>query len=225
MAKSRLPLMPLNAVLFPGMPMPLSVWEPRYLELAQHCIEHDSEFGVALIREGAEVGGPVAETHSIGTTAAIAHVLDAGDHMMVLAVGQRRFQILRTIDDGPYPEAEVKLLAAEGSAGVSPELMDDVRSMFADEIELILQLLGFEGMELEIPAEAEKLSYMIAAHLRVPLQAKQELLETERSSQRLARELEVVQKELQEYRLLLAAREQFAGESGADDAGGVFSVN
>ncbi len=217
--------MPLNAVLFPGMPMPLALWEPRYLQMAQYCIEANSEFGVALIRSGSEVGEEVAETHAVGTTAEIADFRDAGDHIVVLAIGRRRFRILQALDEGPYPQAEVELLAEPAGAGVSPEFVADVRSLFAEEIDLVLQLLGFEDMELEIPAQADKLSYMIAAHLRVPLQAKQELLETERCSQRLARELELVQKERQEYRLLLAAREYFDRNSSGEGLEQVFSDN
>ncbi len=193
--------------------------------MARYCLEEGSEFGVALIREGPEIGDEVAETHAVGTTAEIADFRDAGDHISVLAIGRKRFRTVQVFDDGPYPEAEVELLSEQEGAGVSPEFVADIRSLFADEIDLILQLLGFEGVELEIPAQADKLSYMIAAHLRVPLQAKQELLETDRCGQRLARELELVQKERQEYRVLLAAREHFDQHAAKGGTEQVFSDN
>jgi len=193
--------------------------------MAQYCLEEGSEFGVVLIREGPEIGDEVAKTHAVGTTAEIADFRDAGDHILVLAIGRKRFRIVQVFDDGPYPEAEVELLSEQEGAGVSPEVVADIRSLFADEVDLILQLLGFEGVELEIPAQADKLSYMIAAHLRIPLQAKQELLETDRCGQRLARELELVQKERQEYRLLLAAREHFDWDTAGDGLEQIFSDN
>ncbi len=193
--------------------------------MAQYCLEEGSEFGVVLIREGPEIGDKVAKTYAVGTTAEIADFRDAGDHILVLAIGRKRFRIVQVFDDGPYPEAEVELLSEQKGAGVSPEVVADIRSLFADEVDLILQLLGFEGVELEIPAQADKLSYMIAAHLRIPLQAKQELLETDRCGERLARELELVQKERQEYRLLLAAREHFDWDTAGDGLEQIFSDN
>ena len=60
-----LPLFPLNTVLFPGMMMPLNIFEPRYLEMIDYCMEKNSPFGVVLIRDGNEVGGG-AFPHQIG---------------------------------------------------------------------------------------------------------------------------------------------------------------
>jgi Lon protease-like protein len=216
--------MPLNAVLFPGMPMPLMLWEPRYLRMAEYCLQNETPFGVVLIKDGPEIGDDVAETYGMGTTAEIAHYRDRGDHAMIMAVGRRRFKLLGVFEHGDYPEAEVELLHEKG-AGVSPELLEDIRGLFAEEVDLILQLLGFEGAEMEIPTQADKLSYMIAAHLRVPLDAKQALLEIEHCSQRLARELDLVRKEREEYRMLLAARNLAEQWSDTVEPGSVFSDN
>lgn len=225
MLRSRMPLMPLHTVLFPGMPMPLVLWETRYLRMAEYCLENDSPFGVVLIQEGSEVGEELAETHQVGTTAEIAHYRDEGDHAAVMVVGRKRFRLIEVFEQGPYPEAEVELLSECEGSGVSPEFLDEIRSLFAEEIDLILQLLGFEGVEMEIPAEADKLSYMIAAHLRLPLEAKQQLLETDRCSERLAWELEQVHKERQEYRMLLAARRLAEESSEDEEPDGIFSDN
>ena len=53
-----MPLFPLNVVLFPGMVLPLHIFEPRYHEMIDRCIEEKIPFGVVLIQEGQEVGGP-----------------------------------------------------------------------------------------------------------------------------------------------------------------------
>ena len=66
----KLALFPLHTVLFPGMALPLHIFEPRYRQLVDHCLETNSAFGVVLIQSGREVGGP-AIPHTIGTTARI----------------------------------------------------------------------------------------------------------------------------------------------------------
>ena len=217
--------MPLNAVLFPGMPMPLVFWEARYLQMAEECFDREEPFGIALIRNGREVGGETAETYDIGTTARVAEYDDGGDHVSVLAIGRRRFRIHGVLDSGPYPQAEIEFLPDEPQPGISPEFIEDIRAMFAEEIELIVQLLGFGGLQLDIPTEAEKLSYMIAAHLRLPLVDKQMLLELPTSAQRLAREVEIVRREREEYRLLLAARDHVDETEARRAVGRVFSNN
>jgi Lon protease-like protein len=68
---SELPIFPLNVVLFPGMPLPLHIFEERYKSMINRCIQAGHAFGVVLIREGQEVGPP-ARPHDVGTTAVIA---------------------------------------------------------------------------------------------------------------------------------------------------------
>ena len=65
-----LPLFPLGSVLFPGMLLPLHVFEPRYRLLLKRAVQNERPFGIVLIKSGAEVGGP-AEPHRIGTTARV----------------------------------------------------------------------------------------------------------------------------------------------------------
>ena len=62
-----LPLFPLNTVLFPDMPLPLHVFEPRYLEMMDYCRRERTPFGVVLIQSGPEVGGP-SLPFSVGMT-------------------------------------------------------------------------------------------------------------------------------------------------------------
>src|SRR5262249_39608867 len=81
MSTRRVPLFPLNVVLFPGMPLPLHVFEPRYQEMVQACMESDRTFGVCLIRSGQEVGGP-ADPHPVGTTCEILEASSLGEGRM-----------------------------------------------------------------------------------------------------------------------------------------------
>ncbi len=100
-------MFPLGSVLFPAMPLPLRVFEERYLALLGAVLPDDpAEFGVVLIERGQEVGG--GDTRfDVGTVARIVE-LEAGEgFVVVLALGGRRFAVTGWSDDEPYPVAEV----------------------------------------------------------------------------------------------------------------------
>jgi len=104
-----LPLFPLGSVLFPGMLLPLHIFEPRYRLLVKRSIESDEPFGIVLIKSGPEVGGP-AEPHRIGTTAKIMGSTPLpGGRSFIIARGDRRFEI-GSIDAErePYLVAQVR---------------------------------------------------------------------------------------------------------------------
>ena len=106
----RLPLFPLNVVLFPGGYLPLHVFEARYRLMMRHCMDGDRRFGVALINSGSEVGEP-AVPEAVGTVAKIDRVRTLDDGRMVLGVeGERRFRIVEIVERLPYISAEVMLL-------------------------------------------------------------------------------------------------------------------
>src|ERR671932_1191815 len=105
-----LPLFPLRVVLFPGMRLPLHIFEERYKLMIGTCMVTDQTFGVALIRSGREVGGP-AETYPTGTTARIIQMerLPEG-RMNLVAVGVDRFRLLHRLEGEPYVRGLVQLL-------------------------------------------------------------------------------------------------------------------
>ena len=95
-------LFPLGTVLFPGGPLPLRIFEPRYLDMVSDCLRNERPFGVCLIRSGSEVGPP-AEPHRVGTLARIADWgRDDRGILTIDAVGEARFRIAgsRTAPDG-----------------------------------------------------------------------------------------------------------------------------
>src|SRR5262245_19255839 len=95
-----LPLFPLNAVLFPGGPLKLRIFEARYVDMIGRCMREDSAFGVALISEGVEAGGE-ARTMNIGTTARIVDFEQLQDGLLgITAVGGRCFSIDSTTRQG-----------------------------------------------------------------------------------------------------------------------------
>jgi Lon protease-like protein len=106
-----MPLFPLGSVLFPHMPLPLRVFEDRYLTMLAGILEFEpAEFGVVLIERGQEVGGG-EHRFSTGTVAQIAQ-LDVQEGIVILvAEGERRFEVMEWLDDDPYPQAELRVLA------------------------------------------------------------------------------------------------------------------
>jgi Lon protease-like protein len=87
-------LFPLNTVLFPGGPLRLRIFEPRYLDMVSRCMREDCGFGVALIVAGREAGG-AAQTVEIGTLARIVDFEQLDDGLLgITARGERRFRIL-----------------------------------------------------------------------------------------------------------------------------------
>jgi len=87
-----IPLFPLHSVLFPGGPLPLRIFETRYLDMMTRCLKDETEFGVILIVSGSELGE--AHTVSVGTLARIADWYQGSDGILgVTAVGVRRFRL------------------------------------------------------------------------------------------------------------------------------------
>lgn len=90
---SSLPIVPLHAVLFPGGPLPLRIFEPRYLDMVSRCMKEDSPFGICLISEGNEVG-KVATPHEVGTIAKIEDWHMGNDGILGITVsGTQRYRI------------------------------------------------------------------------------------------------------------------------------------
>ena len=99
---TRLPLFPLNLVLFPGMDLPLHIFEERYRDMIGECLENDAPFGVVLIKNGPEVGAR-ADPERIGTSTRIlrSEILDQG-RMNIMTRGQQRFEIEEIVQRVPH---------------------------------------------------------------------------------------------------------------------------
>lgn len=89
-----IPLFPLKTVLFPGGPLPLRIFEPRYLDMVSQCLKTEQGIGVILIDGGSEVG-KAATTHNVGTLSNISYWHKRDDGMLgVTLFGHQRFKIL-----------------------------------------------------------------------------------------------------------------------------------
>jgi Lon protease-like protein len=187
MTKRELPLFPLNVVLFPGMQLPLHIFEERYKVMIGTCMVTDKTFGVALISSGEEVGGR-AEVREIGTAARIVHIDRLPDgRMNLLAVGVERFRILARLDDQPYAVGKVEALPE-----LPGEQLDGLEQRVAQRFRRYLLSQGLsddEVAKLDLPTDPVSLSYVVAATLRLPVTDRQQLLEENFAAVRLRREL------------------------------------
>ncbi|HEY8679067.1 MAG TPA: LON peptidase substrate-binding domain-containing protein [Candidatus Dormibacteraeota bacterium] len=199
-----LPLFPLNVVLFPHMPLPLHVFEPRYRQMIAECLEEGHSFGVVAIREGAETGP--ATPHDVGTLAKIIRIdrLEDGG-MNLLVSGASRFEIVRTASDGPYLRGEVRIIPESGDdLDATARLTETTALTFRHYSNLLRELVGQPAEESEPPMEPELLSYLIGAALNLQVPEKQSLLAQRRTDDRLRLELRILRKEIALLKQMLA---------------------
>lgn len=192
-----LPLFPLNTVLFPDMPLPLHIFEPRYLEMIQHCRREHSPFGVVLIQSGAEVGDP-AVPYSIGTTARLTQCEPTRDgRLNIVATGESRFRIVELFQDKSYLTAKTQLVFDDAG---DPEMLapayDAAADLFRTYLRRMYALANRHMSAIQIPTDPVELSYAIANAVQVPLLEKQRLLEFEITQDRLEREIEILESEV-----------------------------
>ncbi len=193
-----IPLFPLHVVLFPDMPLPLHIFEPRYREMILRCREEKSPFGITLIQSGADIGAE-AVPRQVGTLARLAQYEELSDgRMNILVFGESRFRITRTSHDKPYLSAAVALIGEEeADSGRLQEDFDGVAVLFRSYLESLFAMTGRTLSTLQLPQDPEYLSYAVASVLQVPPQEKQALLEMTDTSRRLRREMEILQTEIE----------------------------
>ncbi len=189
-----LPLFPLHTVLFPGVPLPLRVFEERYKLMVKRCLEEDGAMGIVLIRSGSEVGAP-AVPYDVGTLARITRVDKKNDGTLsVTTVGERRFRIRSVDGSQPYAVGDVELLDDE-QPDVPDRLLEAVRDRFTAYVQLLRRLARQDQGDVPIPRGALDLSHIVAANLQISRVDQQSLLE-DPPSERLRHENQLLRREL-----------------------------
>jgi len=198
-----IPLFPLHVVLFPDMPLPLHIFEPRYREMILRCREENAPFGITLIQSGADIGAE-AVPRQVGTLARIAQYEELDDgRMNILVFGEGRFRIMRTTHDKPYLSAAVVLINEEDAGeGQIQDDFDAVAALFRTYLEALFAMTGRTLSTLQLPQNPEFLSYAVASVLQVPPSDKQTLLEMTDTGRRLRREIEILTAEIEAQSLL-----------------------
>ncbi|MCL2635179.1 MAG: LON peptidase substrate-binding domain-containing protein [Betaproteobacteria bacterium] len=191
----RLPLFPLNAVLFPGGLLALKIFEQRYLDMAAACLKEAKPFGICLIAGGGETGAAAAP-HPVGTLASIANwEMEQLGILLVSVSGGRRFRIIESrVGPANLLEATVELLAEPQPVAPPPE-----RRRLLPLLRRIVSDLGPKRIpEPHRFDDAAWVGYRITEVLPIQNLAKQKLLELEDP---LAR-LEILETYLDQRKLL-----------------------
>jgi Lon protease-like protein len=193
----KLPLFPLETVLFPGMVLPLHIFEPRYRTMIGRCIAENKPFGVVLIREGREVGD-LAVPFEVGTTAYVTHYERLEDgRMNIQAVGYQRFKIHSLLNEKPYLEAMVEDFPVGGID--QPEIAGQVamlRPMLSEYLSTLAIASDAEAAFDEIPDDGMALAYFLSILVPFPAKEKQRLLEADDLQSMLAVGQELLKREM-----------------------------
>lgn len=209
----QLPIFPLSSVLFPGLVLPLHIFEDRYRELVRHLVGQPAgmprEFGVVAIRKGWEVqpAGPdgalrnqlsgALTLHEIGCTAELRRVTELEDGRFdLVTVGRRRFRVIAVNESAaPYLTADVEWLPEEETA-------DEVADLLAPRVlatfRRYLQLIRTDSGDIaeQLPEEPVVLSHLVAATAALTIDDRQRLLAAPDAATRLRAELRLLNREV-----------------------------
>jgi Lon protease-like protein len=178
---AQIPLFPLHTVLFPGGPLPLRIFESRYLDMISRCLKADSPFGILLIRDGIEAGQ--STTHEVGTLAKVADWNQGSDGVLgVTVVGEKRFRLLSSDRqaDG-LCVGDIEIIEDEGSSPL-PQEFKQVAGILAVILGDLGRLYDFLDEQYE---DASWVGYRFAEILPIEPMKKQWCLETSDPIERL----------------------------------------
>ena len=213
-----LPLFPLgHTVLFPGVVLPLHVFEERYRELVRTLVELPEgarrRFGVVAIRQGWEVGeDAVSALHDVGCAAELRRVSRYPDGRYdIVTVGTDRFR-LRSVDrkSRPYLVGSIDWLPAEPPPADLAGLAAAVGALFGDYVDAAAGLQGRlteqaeRAERAELPADPVELGYAVASGAVLTLEDRQALLAAKTTRARLQAELRLLKRETTMVRRLRA---------------------
>ncbi|MGH3245891.1 MAG: LON peptidase substrate-binding domain-containing protein [Trebonia sp.] len=187
-----LPLFPLSTVLFPGMRLPLHIFEERYRLLVEYlrAQQEPLRFGVIAIRTGREVGADgVTALHEVGCVATVRQITPHPDGRFdLVAVGAARFRLLRADDSLPYLQGEIEPLTDEvvpgeddaagdrGDPGVLAFAVNRVQAGFRGYLNALADRGGRVISVADLPDEPLLLSYVVGAAMIIDLPERQSLL-------------------------------------------------
>lgn len=212
---SIIPLFPLSTVLFPGMMLPLHIFEERYKAMIQECLAESEPFGVVLSKSipvptGTAVNLYVDDLHRVGTTARIAAVeqLDDG-RMNLVTVGQDRF-IIKEVKPSPqdFLLGQVDPFPVEND---DPEKVDSLvqklRPMVRQYINHLADASGEDFSEATLPADPAALAFLAGAAVQGPLPDKQKVLSARSLVTLMAQMVSVLDREDQILAYMIKAHE------------------
>lgn len=194
---SLLPLFPLDLVLFPGTPLPLHIFEPRYREMISECVDLKKAFGVVRAKEDG-----VAE---IGCTAEIITVAKKypDGRMDIVTEGRERFEIMQVNHERSFLQAEV-LYLQDDAEGASSE---DV----AQAVKLRDELIELAGSANSAEIDGPQISFNLVASLPLDLDFKQTLLGMKSEAERIQAVISYLETILPNLRRTVRVRQKAGG--------------
>jgi Lon protease-like protein len=196
-------LFPLDLVLFPGTPLPLHIFEPRYREMIGECLAQKRPFGVVRAKDEG-----VAE---IGCTAEIVTVTKKYEdgRMDIVTQGVERFEVMEVNQERSFLQAEVMYLHDEPGKATAEDV--------ARAVKLHNEILALAGAELQKPSEDEiaQLSFHIAGSMPLDLDFKQNLLGMKSEPERLKAVIAYFETILPNLRRTLHVRRKAGGNGHA----------
>jgi uncharacterized protein len=194
---SLLALFPLDVVLFPGAPLPLHIFEPRYKEMITECLEQKRPFGMVRAQQNA-----LAE---VGCTAVILNVIKKYDdgRLDITTEGKQRFEIVQLNQERSFLQGEV-LFFDDDPSDVAAKNLDEV-------VQLHEQLFGILGQEAQIERGRPNVSFQLAHELPTDLDFKQTLLEMKSEAERIETLIEYYKATIPKVEKTLHAREKASG--------------
>jgi ATP-dependent Lon protease len=200
MRPDRIPLFPLNVVLFPGEQLPLHIFEPRYRRMVRECLEAKSLFGMLL-----------ALPDGLARVGCTAEILEVSKHyddgrMDILTLGRDTFRIVDLFTEDPLYEGTVDYLEDKES------LLDSRKREELHELYEVCYTLLFSGMPRSLEKSApELLSFMIAGALPLDLLWKQQILELRSEAERQERLLRYLREWARHLQKMETLRHRGAG--------------
>jgi Lon protease-like protein len=183
---SRLPLFPLNLVLFPGEPLPLHIFEPRYRELLSDCLAGNQCFGITAVIPPAP--------GAIGSVARIRATQPLGDgRSNIVVMGERRFTLRSLLEEGrPYLVGSVEEFDDQPGTAPLPQERAELKAL-AEDYRKALALLADSTEEIADWAEqTEAFTFQVAALTGLEVEAKARLLATRSTRERTQRLVELL---------------------------------
>jgi uncharacterized protein len=215
-----LPLFPLGTVLFPGMPMPLHIFEPRYRQLMMDHGGDVTPFGVSLIKSARQPDRDW-ESHLVGTAATIIERHERPDGRWDLVIeGQRRFRVVDLDQSRAYGVATVEWLDdVPGDPTEAETLLRIVTAQFQRYVSGVTRLTRRRFTGVDLIDDPVRASYDLTARLPLHTWERQRLLEADTAVDRLSELSLIVERELA---LLL-----YSGAAGLalNHPGGMFTLN
>jgi ATP-dependent Lon protease len=199
---TELPIFPLAIVLFPGVPLPLHIFEPRYRQMLSDIAAGDNLFGVSYF----DSSTTDKEIPPVGHTGCVAEVTEAqalpDGRSNILAIGVIRYRVEEYVDHGdPYLVARVSFFEDEEEDN---EILREGSQAVAETFSRIARAVRVINDErAKLPdisdTEPQRLSFLVGAAMEVDTHVKQELLELRQTSERLRRLREMLARAVSNY--------------------------